>query len=110
METVQVDRTLHCYAHGRGSAWEAICVDLDIAVNGRSHSEVKTLLEAAIKTYIEDAKAEGDEVAARLLSRRSPWHVRARLALGVILYKVRASLLSPDDRERTSNFSIPCRA
>ena len=101
--------TFHCYAHCDGSSWEAICVDLDIAVQGRSLREVKELLETTITSYVEDAKAEGEDVARRLLSRRSPWHVRAKLALSLRLYKVR-SRFSSRDGHGTADFNIPCHA
>ena len=69
-------RKLLCFAEGHGNSYEAICVDLDIAVSGSSLREVVTLLNHAIVTYIEDAMKEPPAVAAHLLARRAPWHVR----------------------------------
>jgi predicted RNase H-like HicB family nuclease len=77
------ERTLQCYAHGHpDGVWEAICIDLDIAVQGRSFAEVREFLQTAIESYVEQAKQERPEDAERLLNRRSPLHVRARYALG----------------------------
>lgn len=71
------DRRLLCFAFGRDSAYEAICVDLDIAVQGASFREVFDSLNVAIATYIEDALKEDPATARQLLSRRAPWYVRA---------------------------------
>ena len=70
---ISVQRILHCFAKGdETNGWEAICVDLDIAVEASTFDEAKACLNRAIGTYIEDAMAEGPEEAARLLSRRAP--------------------------------------
>lgn len=69
-------RRLQCFAFGRGDHFEAICVDLDIAVTGTSFQEVFELLNHAIGTYIEDALKEDPVTAGQLLNRRAPWHVR----------------------------------
>lgn len=99
----------HCYMYGHPGAWEAICVDLDIAVNGASSEEVKSLMESAIATYIEDAKAESPEVAEQLLNRTSPWHVRARLLFGLLWYRIWSWFDGRSDN-RTSGFDIHCPA
>ena len=102
-------KTFHCYAHGHADTWEAICVDLDIAVQGRSLDEVKSLLDRAIRTYLEDALVESPEVARQLLSRRAPFPVRAKLALAVWWYNVRSRLIG-DGADNASNFEISCHA
>ena len=68
--------TLLCAARCRGNVWEASCLDLDIAVEGRTFEEVHELLNYAISSYIEDARREGDAVRKRLLSRQAPLAVR----------------------------------
>jgi hypothetical protein len=65
-----------CVARGGGERWEALCLDLDLAVQGRSFDEVRALLEEAVNTYMEDARAEAEPARARLLARRVPLHVR----------------------------------
>src|SRR5215204_7776206 len=67
-----------CFAHGREDQWEAICLDYDIAVAGRSFEEVRAILGEAIQTYIEDARRESKPSRSALLKRRSPWHVRLK--------------------------------
>ena len=98
-------KTLKCYAWGRQGDWEAICVDLDIAVSGRSMHEVMETLQNAIRTYIADAMQEDEMNRARLLNRRSPWHVRAKLALG----SAYASFSAPKD-DGHATFGVACPA
>ena len=100
-------RKLLCFAEGNGTSYEAICVDLDIAVEGSSLKKVFDLLNASIATYIEDAMKEDEATARRLLSRRAPWHVR----LG---YKLRftAHLLTRrrDNGTEEASFDVACPA
>lgn len=74
-----------CFAHGRDGDWEAVCVDLDIAIQGSSFDEVRNLLNRAVSTYVADAEAESAEVRDSLLSRRAPWHVTAGMKLRFLL-------------------------
>jgi hypothetical protein len=68
--------SLLCVARVQSGNWEALCLDLDLAVQGRSFDEVRNLLEEAVSTYIEDATAEAEPARLELLSRRVPFHVR----------------------------------
>jgi predicted RNase H-like HicB family nuclease len=66
-------RNLRCYAEGRDGDWEAICLDLDIAVQGRSFEEVFSSLQEAISLYLESvADLPADEQEA-LLHRPAPF-------------------------------------
>lgn len=71
--------TLRCYAFGSGDSWEAICVDFDIAVFGSSLGEVRSSLETGIELYLEEIAETMPEDRHYLLTRRSPWFVRAKL-------------------------------
>lgn len=100
-------RKLLCFAEGHGSSYEAICVDLDIAVEARSLKEAIGLLNDAIETYIADAMKEDEATARKLLSRRAPWHVRLGYKLrfvGHLLTRRRAN-----DTEEAS-FDVACPA
>ncbi len=44
------------FARGRAGDWEAICVDFDIAVQGRSLNEVLARLESAVSDYVAAAR------------------------------------------------------
>ena len=74
-------RKLTCYAWGKPGDWEALCVDLDIATQGSSFAEVKRELELAVEDFL-DYAAELPELDRKsVLSYRTPWLLRMRLAL-----------------------------
>ena len=74
-------RNLTCYAWGKPGDWEALCVDLDIATQGGSFEEVKRDLELAVEDFL-DYAAELPELDRKsVLSYRTPWLLRMRLAL-----------------------------
>ena len=100
-------RTVLCHAHGRPGDWEAICFDFDIAVQGQSFEQVKSLLDAAVSSYVVDACAEDEQTAKRLLSRRAPLSVRLRLLAS---YAAHVLLRRNDEREYQAGFDIPCHA
>lgn len=72
---------MRCYAYRSGPVWEAICVNFDIATFGASLDEVKASLAVCIEMYLEDVETLPTADRQRLLKRRSPWYVRAKLAL-----------------------------
>jgi hypothetical protein len=65
-------RTLHCYASGRDGDWEAICLDLDIAVQGCSFDEVAGSLREAVALYFETITSLPKEQQGHLLHRSAP--------------------------------------
>ena len=75
-----MNRRLRCFAYGRPDDWEAICVDLNIAVNGTTLEQVTESLGVCISLYLAAVADSPEEDRRRLLHRRSPWHVRAKLA------------------------------
>lgn len=75
-----MNRDLKCYVWGRRQVWEAICVDLDIAVSGDSAAEVEDALKVAVEGYLEAVAEMPPQDRQQLLHRRAPWHVRAKLA------------------------------
>jgi len=66
---------VYCYASGRDGHWQAVCLDYDLMVEGRSLEDVKERLTQMVRTYREDALAEPEPARSQLLSRRAPWHV-----------------------------------
>jgi predicted RNase H-like HicB family nuclease len=99
------DKQVLCFAHERDGAWEGICPDFDIAVQGRSFEEVKAALEEAVVTYVEDALSEEPPVARRLLRRAAPWYVRR----GHVMQFFFATLYRRDNEYRHA-FNMPCAA
>jgi hypothetical protein len=74
-------RVLHCHAFGEGHQWQAICLDLDLAVQGRSFDEVFKLLEETISFHLEGVMDLPEADRKRLLNRRVPWLVQVKFAM-----------------------------
>lgn len=102
-------RELICIAKGRGDAWEAICLDFDIAVSGDSFPAVKDSLYEAISTYIEDAMAERPEIRDRLLSRRTPFLARLSWTWPFFVAALFGAR-SKTPAQATVEFAVPCPA
>ncbi len=77
-------RLLHCYAEGRDDEWEAICLDLDVAVQGSSFAEVYDSLNQAISLYLESVRDLPAEERHHLLHRPVPLRVRLRIFFRLI--------------------------
>jgi hypothetical protein len=67
---------LYCCAEARDGGWEALCLDLDIAVQGASFEEVYRALNEAVSLYIDCLANLPDRERARLLARKTPLSVR----------------------------------
>jgi predicted RNase H-like HicB family nuclease len=99
-------RTLHCYAEGRDGDWEAICLDLDIAVQGASFEEVFASLQEAVALYLESVSDLPADEQAPLLRRRAPIAVRFKF----VTQALRELLpLGDGDRQR-HQFTMPTAA
>ena len=94
---------LYCIASGRGDQWEAFCLDLDLAVQGRSFEEVHRFLAKAIHMYVERAMEEPEPTRSQLLNRKAPFLVR--LSWGLRLFR---SVIS--DKTDPIGFPIACHA
>ena len=77
----RMDLKFKCYVHGGGASWEAICVDLNVAVCGNSRQEVRASLRKAVDLYLETVATLPAAEQDGFLSRHAPWHTRARLAI-----------------------------
>lgn len=100
-------RYVYGIARGRNHEWEAVSLDFDIAVQGRSFDEVNRLLTEAVVNYIQEAQEQPDEVRDALLRRRAPFRIRAlwrwRLALAALSGRGQTA-------ESTYGFPVPCPA
>jgi hypothetical protein len=101
------ERVLFCYAHGRDEEWEGLCLDFDLAVQGRSFEEVRKGLETSIADYIASAKEETDEVRDRLLARRVPRLVQLKYVWRLIRAVIRGRDVAGESR---ASITIPCHA
>ena len=84
-----MSHVFRCYAYGHERGWQAICVDLDIAVDGVSLQEVQASLAKSIELYLETVEELPAAEQRRFLERRAPWQVRAKLAMLAWLHRVR---------------------
>jgi len=100
---------LECIAHGAGHHWEAICLDLDIAVQGRSLQEVSGLLRETIESYIADAMAQDEPVRSQMLNRSVPFSVRAAWAWRLFFATIVGRRFDKK-REATIGFPVECPA
>jgi hypothetical protein len=75
---------LRCYAEARDGVWEAICLDLDIAVQGCSFDEVLGSLRRAVALYLETVAALPSHERSALLARRAPLAIRAKSSARVL--------------------------
>ncbi len=101
---------LTCFARGRPGEWEAICLDYDIAVQGRTFEEVEQLLGMSIDDYVESARQEPPDVRDRLLRRAVPTRVRLSYILGFVWHNL-ASRRRRDDGDRLEHsFQMSCPA
>ena len=98
-------RTLHCYAEGRDGDWEAICLDLDIAVQAPSFEEVFRSLQQAIALYLETVADLPANQQSSLLHRPAPLAVRLKF----LAHAARGLFAARDDRER-HQFTMPLTA
>ena len=98
--------TCVCYVFGHGDQWEGLCVDLDLAVTGRSLEEVRDRLGQSIGSYVEDALQEDSVTTKRLLRRRAPLRIR----LGLLLRMAREAIGNRRDGDDRffGSFGVPC--
>ena len=100
-----MQRSVLCFFHGRADEWEAVCLDFDLAVAGRSFDEAREFLDGAMRLYVEGAMAEDEETRGRLLARSAPWYVRWRF-----VFRHMISLLRQDRDAGEGGFRMPCPA
>lgn len=77
----RMDLKPKCYVHGGAASWQAICVDLNVAVCGNSQLEVRASLFKAVDLYLQTVATLPAVERGGFLSRRTPWHMCASLAI-----------------------------
>lgn len=99
-------RTLRCYAEGRDGEWEAICLDLDIAVQGSSFEEVFSSLRQAISLYLESVTDLPSQERRALLHRPAPFYVRFKF----LTHALRGLFADIDGDRQRHQFTMPLAA
>jgi len=92
---------LRCSAEGHEGSWEAICLDLDLAVQGRSFEEVYRELNEIISTYLETVSEYPAAERDRFLRRRAPLGLRLKFMLRYVV----AFLFGDDTRVERHSFT-----
>jgi hypothetical protein len=100
------NRTLHCYAEGRNGDWEAISLDLDIAVQGNSFEEVFSSLQNAISLYLESVTGLPPPERRALLHRLAPFPVRFKF----LTHALRGLFVATDGDRQRHQFTVPLAA
>lgn len=102
-----MQRTIYCYAEGKGKNWEGLCLDFDIAVQGDSFEDVKAQLNDAIVDYVQYAMTLPEEEREHLLARRAPFREQMRFLWGVL----RLSLFRRKGENKSRyGYTTPCVA
>lgn len=101
---------LVCFAKGRPGEWEAICLDYDIAVQGRSFEEVEKFLSEAIDDYVESAKQEEPAVRDRLLRRQAPTHIWLGYFISFFWHNLSRHRRRDDGDRLEHSFQMSCPA
>ena len=99
-------RILHCYAEGQGGDWAAICLDLDIAVQGSSFEEVFAALQKAISLYLESVADLPPQERRFLLHRPAPFPVRLKF----LTHALRGLFADGDGDRQRHQFTMPLAA
>src|SRR4051794_34316780 len=96
------EQRLRCRARGNDATWDGVCVDLGVAVQGRSMHEVKLLLARAIALHV--ANAQQEQGSTPLLTGRASFVNRAKIAVQQLVYSI--TRFRPDNDHR-SHFELP---
>ena len=102
-----MNKAIWCYAEGRPGNWEAVCLDFDLAVQGRSFDEVYRELDESISMYMEYVSSLPEREQRRFLSRKVPLNLRLRFILVLLVTTLFKN--SGDDRDR-AGFLLHCQA
>jgi predicted RNase H-like HicB family nuclease len=99
-------KSLRCYAEGSDGDWEAICLDLDIAVQGSSFEEVFTSLQDAISLYLKSVTDLQPEERRTLLHRPAPLSVRFKF----LTHALRGLFADSNGDRQRHQFTMPLAA
>lgn len=102
--------SLRCYAEGRKGKWEAICLDLDLAVQGGSLEEVVNGMRSAIREYVGYVMTLPAEDRDRLLARSAPISLRLKYAFCMARTLVGGRRRGGSDGKERADFTLNAAA
>lgn len=73
-----------CYLKCEGEHWIGICIDLSLAVQVDTKSEVYYKLNLIVREYVKEAKTVHSQYEKQLLSRKAPLSLRLEYFLNRI--------------------------
>ncbi len=101
--------TYFCVAEGCDEhGWQAICLNVDIAVEGRTLADAKMRLNAAVSDYIDAAMKLPAADRRRLLNRSVPFSLKLAYAFKLFWHSLKGS--DRRDGGQQASFEIPCHA
>jgi hypothetical protein len=104
-----MQRMIRCYAAGRPGQWEAFCLDLDLAMQGRSFAEVYEAMSLAVDEYVAHVATLPEADRTRLLARRAPLWLRLEFLWFALLATLRGGRGGANDNQR-AGFLLPAAA
>ncbi len=100
-----MNQIVRCYAEGRPDAWEAICLDFDLSVQGESFEAVYRDLNTSIEMYVEYVNGLPEAERAAFARRRAPLAVRLRF----FWYVLRDLFVGGDGSNKSRHeYTAPC--
>ncbi len=99
-------RILRCTAEGREGDWEAICLDLDIAVQGRSFEDVFHALNDSVGLHLAAVADLPEKERGHLLHRPALFLIRFKF----LAYVLRALFVPGDEEQCRHQFTLHCPA
>lgn len=100
--------TFRCVAEGCDDhGWQAICLDLDIAVEGRTLADVKARLSEAVSLHVREAMKLPERDRQRLLTRQVPFSLKLVYAFKLFWHSIKSK---SRDCDMQASFEIPCHA
>ena len=102
-----MNQIVRCYAEGRPDAWEAICLDFDLSVQGESFEGVFRDLNTSIEMYVEYVNGLPEAERAALARRRAPLALRLRF----LWYVLRDLFVGGGGSNKSRHeYTVPCSA
>ena len=100
-----------CVASSRDNkVWQALCLDLDLAVQASSLDEAKDRLREAVSEYVRSADEEPEPLRSQLLARKAPLSVRVVWGARILLSRALAISGRSPVRNDAVRFPLECPA
>lgn len=99
-------KLVRCHAEGKDGAWEAVCLDFDLAVQGETFEQVYRGLNESIEAYCEYVSALPQKERDAFWNRKAPPAMRWRF----LWHAVRGLYDGGDPRKSRHDYTALCAA